>query len=129
MHIAKRVSIVTTVILLIYSAQFLYIVGSVKDPDGNPYCGFVNGSVYYFKIVVYALMTQYIFGPFVIMLFANLAITYKFVKAKLRTGQGGTESTDQALSKSAVKETAMLLTVSIVFLILMDLMAWPTSFR
>ena len=118
-HIAKRVSIVSAVLFLIYNAQFLYIGGSVEDPDGNLYCDYVNTSVFYYKILQYTFMTLYIFGPFIIMLLANIAITYKFITAKLRTRQGGTESTVQALSKSAMKGTAMLLTVSFVFIILM----------
>ena len=49
---------------------------------------------------------------------ANFAIIYKFIKAKLKTTCGGTESTNQALSKSATRGTGMLLTVSFAFIIL-----------
>ena len=115
--IAKRVSLVTAIFLILYNAQFLYIGGHVKDPDGNLYCDYVNISVTYYKILAYMLMTLYIFGPFVIMIVANFAITYKFMMAKLHSRS--TESTNQALSKSAMKGTAMLLTVSFGFIILM----------
>ena len=52
------------------------------------------------------------------MISADFAIIYKFIKAKLKTNQGGTESTEQALSKSGTRGTAMLLTVSFAFIIL-----------
>ena len=49
---------------------------------------------------------------------ANCLIILKFMIAKWRNRQGGTESVNQALSKSAVKSTVMLLTVSFAFIIL-----------
>ena len=78
------------------------------------YCQFSHASATYIRIlvnVVYAIL--YSFGPFVFMILANFAIIYKFLKAKLRNRDAGTESTSQALSKSATRGTAMLLTVSL----------------
>ena len=49
---------------------------------------------------------------------ANIAIIYKFVQAKLASKHGGTESTNQALSKTAMRGTAILITVTMTFLIL-----------
>ena len=61
----------------------------------------------------------YSFGPFVTISLFNLAIIYKFVKAKLKSvREGTTESTNQALSKSAMRGTAILITVSITFILL-----------
>ena len=40
------------------------------------------------------------------------------MKAKMKSDQNGTEYTEQALSKSATRGTAMLLTVSSAFIIL-----------
>ena len=51
------------------------------------------------------------------MTIANIFIVYKFVMAQLRMRLGGSECTSQALSKSATRGTAMLLTVSFSFLI------------
>ena len=51
------------------------------------------------------------------MFMTNLAIVFKFMKAKcISTNE--TESTNQALIKSATRGTAMVVTVSVTFLIL-----------
>ena len=47
----------------------------------------------------------------------NICIIYKFIKAKMAT-KCGTESTNQALSKSAMRGTAILITISLTFIIL-----------
>ena len=60
----------------------------------------------------------YSFGPFTIMTLANCAIIYKFVSAICQNRQSRTESTSQALSKFAGKGTAMLVTISVTFIIL-----------
>ena len=52
------------------------------------------------------------------MIITNCAIIYKLLMAKFLTKRRGTESTCQALSKNATKGTAMLITVSITFIIL-----------
>ena len=52
------------------------------------------------------------------MIIANCMIIFKFMMAKWQNRRGGTESVSQALSKSAVKGTAMLVTVSTAFIIL-----------
>ena len=52
------------------------------------------------------------------MILCNCAILYKFMIVKWKNRRGNTESTSQALSKSATTGTAMLLTVSFVFIIL-----------
>ena len=49
----------------------------------------------------------------------DLTIIYKFIKAKRESTQNSTsESTSQALSKYALKGTAMVLTISIMFIVL-----------
>ena len=60
--------------------------------------------------------TLYSFGPFILMFITNFAIVFKFMRAKCK--HNSTESTNQALSKSATRGTAMVVTVSITFLIL-----------
>ena len=61
----------------------------------------------------------YSFGPFVIMLVANTAIIYKFMRVKCQSKLNNTsESTNQALYKSATRGTAMVITVSMMFIIL-----------
>ena len=62
----------------------------------------------------------YSFGPFAIMVVTNLAIICKFMEAKWasRKNYRQGELTSQALSKSASRGTAMLVTVSMTFIIL-----------
>ena len=60
----------------------------------------------------------YSFAPFTIMIIANCMIIFKFMMAKWQNRRGGTESVSQALSKSAVKGTVMLVTVSTAFIVL-----------
>ena len=59
----------------------------------------------------------YSFGPFVLISMTNFAIAFRFMAAK-RNHNASTESTTQALAKSATRGTAMVVTVSITFLIL-----------
>ena len=56
--------------------------------------------------------------PFVLMVIASCLIIYKFMMAKWQARHGGTESTSQALSRNAMKGTAMLITVSVIFILL-----------
>ena len=58
----------------------------------------------------------YSFGPFALMFVTNFAIVLRFLGAKYKSNS--TESTNQALAKSATRETAMVVTVSVTFLIL-----------
>ena len=57
----------------------------------------------------------YSFGPFTLMFVTYFAIA--FMRAKFKSNQS-TESTNQALIKSATRGTAMVVTVSVTFLIL-----------
>ena len=61
----------------------------------------------------------YSFGPFALMFITNFAIVLKFMTAKCTSNQNSsTESINQALVKAATKGTAMVVTVSVTFLIL-----------
>ena len=60
----------------------------------------------------------YTWAPFAIMGVANIAIIYKFIRAKLASKRGGTESTNQAMSSAAMRGTAILITVSVTFIVL-----------
>ena len=51
------------------------------------------------------------------MFITNFAIVFKFIRAKCNQSNA-TESTNQALAKSATRGTAMVVTVSVTFLIL-----------
>ena len=61
----------------------------------------------------------YSFGPFVVMLAANSAIIYMFMRVKCQNSAKNTsQSTNQALYKSATRGTAMVIAVSMTFIIL-----------
>ena len=60
----------------------------------------------------------YSFGPFAIMGLANIGIIYKFIQAKMASKHSGTESTNQALSNAAMRGTAILIAVTMTFIIL-----------
>ena len=48
----------------------------------------------------------------------NIAIIYKFIQAKMASKHGRTESTNQALGNAAMRGTAILITVTMTFIIL-----------
>ena len=74
------------------------------------------GKIDYGTIVSAVDSALYSFGPFMLMSITNLAIVLKFMRAKYK--RHSTESTNQALAKSATRGTSMVVTVSATFLIL-----------
>ena len=61
----------------------------------------------------------YSFGPFTLMFMTNFAISFKFIETKCNDKRNtSTESTNQTLAKSATRGTAMVVTVSVTFLLL-----------
>ena len=115
-HTAKRVSAVTALIYVAYDLQFPFLV-KVTGIHGK-FCNYRSVSMTYYRILSFLLRPLYCYTPFTIMILTNSAIIHKFVMAKLRSRNTNTESTNQALSKSATRGTAMLLTASFVFIIL-----------
>ena len=129
---ARRISLVSGVIFVAFNLQFFFITKKYEDSVGK-YCHYGNASREYlstlFSIIV---ATMYSYVPFGLMVLSNLAIIYKFVRVKWKNRQGNTDSTSQALSKSASTSIVLLLTVSFVFIILTSpiLIAnavWPNS--
>ena len=115
---AKRVTLVVTLLLSGYNMQHFFIRKSRVYPNGSKRCEFVNVPDNYELINHRVEYTLYSFAPFTIMVLANGAIIYKFMRASCARDQDGTESTNQALRRSANRGTAMLITVSLAFLIL-----------
>ena len=117
---AKRVVIVTAILFAGLDCQFFFIVTLQTDTSGTKICNYVNVSPDYIRVLI-GLITPILhsFAPFLIMTTANLAIIYKFMIAKCKD-----EITCHALSRSAVRGTTMLLTVSFAFIILTG----PVSF-
>ena len=70
----------------------------------------------YKKIIQVIDSALYSFGPLVLMFITNFAIVFNFMRTKRKSNS--TESTNQAISKSATRGTAMVVTVSVTFVIL-----------
>ena len=113
---ARRVSLVTAVLFAALNSSFFYFGKKISN-ESRTYC-YYDGTEKDLKTIFNIFGTLYSYAPFIIISWANVAIIYKFIKAKLTTVQAHTESTNQALSKSATRGTGMLLTVSFAFIIL-----------
>ena len=115
---AKWVCSIAAFLLAGFDSQFFFVYEARKNWNNYFYCTYVNVPSNY-RLIFYKIHAAiHSFGPFTVMCIANAAIIYKFMVAKCRSRREGTESTSQALSKSAAKGTAMLVTVSLTFVIL-----------
>ena len=114
--IAKRVVFIAALLYIAFESQFFFIIDA--PADGQNYCVFVGVSESYPFILNRIDSVLYSFGPFVIMIITNCAIIYKFLVARCKKSGSGTASTNQALSKSAIRGSLMLVTVSMTFIIL-----------
>ena len=112
--VAKRVTFLTSLIFVACESQFFFII----EADSKNECVSVRVSKIYELTCNHTDAALYSFGPFTIMTLTNCAIIAKILKAICQNRQGSTESTNQALSKFAGKRTAMLITISITFIIL-----------
>ena len=109
---AKWTCLVAALIIAKLNSQWFFIIEARFN-----YCYATEASQWYFIISNRIDSIIYSFGPFAIMGLTNICIIYKFIKAKMALKRG-TESTNQALSKSAMRGTAILITVSLTFIIL-----------
>ena len=120
---AKKLTFASAVVFLLYDGQSLVTQGLKTRENGVKYCTWVNIPEGYPDIYWQIHSILYSFAPFTIMIIVNCMIIFKFMMAKWQNRRGGTESVSQALSKSAVKGTVMLITVSTAFIILTGPMA------
>ena len=110
---AKWATGIVGVILAAYNSVYFFIVKSAKG-NGRYGCLWIGNFTVIERIVDSVL---YSFGPFALMFITNFAIVFKFIRAKCNQSNA-TESPNQALAKSATRGTAMVVTVSVTFLIL-----------
>ena len=113
---AKWVSGVEFFILALYNSHF-FITASYDEVMICVFNAVFDKKTY---IDIYTTIdgVLYSWAPFTIMGVANMAIIYKFIKAKLAFKHNGTKSTSQALSNAAMRGTAILISVSMTFLVL-----------
>ena len=109
---AKRVSFFTVFMYAAFNSQYFFTM-QTKSPG---WCEDVHVSEGYATFREKLNPILYSYGPFYIMGFTNIAIIYKFVRAKLAAKSRGTESTNQALSNAAMRGTAILVSVSLMFI-------------
>ena len=128
-RIARRVSLVTAIIFVTYDLQFFFISKEFEDEFGN-YCYYNDSSKHYWNILFSVVdPIFYSYAPFTIMILSYSAIIYKFLSVKWKNRLGDTDSTSQALSKSATTGIAMLFTVSFTFIILTSPIAIANAVR
>ena len=107
---AKWACLVVAIAFAAFHSQWFFIV----EPRSG-YCRLTDLS---YQIIFNRIdSVPYSFAPFAIMSLTTSAIIYKFIKAKMAL-KHGTESTNQALSKAAMRGTVILITVSLTFIIL-----------
>ena len=110
---AKWATSVVGVILAGYDLQYPIVCEATVDKNGCV-C-----KVTYLNIMRLVDSSIYSIGPFVLMFITNFAIVFKFITAKCKSKESNfTESTNQSLFKSATRGTAMVVTVSVAFLLL-----------
>ena len=115
---AKKISAGTALVFLAFDAQFLFLYDAKTTSNGQKLCDGVRVSKDYWAYFDKIDSFLYSFIPLSVMLIANCLIILKFVLAKWKNRHGDTGSVNQAMSKSAVRGTVMLLTVSIAFIVL-----------
>ena len=120
---AKWVCGISAVLYGAYNSP-LIVLSKRVEMYGYVYCDL---SECYWSIFRLTDSVLYSFGPFFIMIIMNSAIIIKFILAKRRSAQGSTESTSQAMSKAATRGTAMLVTVSVTFMLLTGPLAIGTA--
>ena len=113
---AKWVTGIAGILLAAYSALNFFGLKPRILPSGRYYCPYVGAYKIYLNAIDSVL---YSFGPFILMFITNFAIAFKFIEAKCKNRlNASTESTNQAFAKSATRGTAMVVTVSVTFLVL-----------
>ena len=116
-----RAKIGTSLIALAVAAfevQFFFIIKGRTDNTGKEQCDFIRVPQSYILAFNRLDSTLYSFYPFAVMGFTNVAIIFKFTKAKLSNRKKGTNSTAQALARSHMRDVATLVSVSIMFIVL-----------
>ena len=102
------------VILAGYDSVYFFAFETIVKPSGNKDC--VRNEKY--TVALWSVdSVLYSFGPLALMFLTNIAIVFKFMRAKCKSNKSS-EVTKQALAKAATRGTAMVVTVSVIFLLL-----------
>ena len=121
---------VVGVVLAAFNMNIFFVESHLIKLSGRHMCLY-NFDSNIVLILNTASSVLYSFVPFILMFIINFAIVFKFMRAKCESSQcNSSQSTNQALVKSATRGTAMVVTVSVAFLILttptaVELALWP----
>ena len=116
---AKWASSIASVVLAIINIFWFFVIGAVyKEKSRNTTCRYKDFILDYILTILKVDGVISFWGPFAIMACCTSAIIYKFVQAKRAFKRGGTESTNQALGSAAMRGTAILIAVTITFMVL-----------
>ena len=115
---AKKICATVAFALFGWNLQHIFLSDGKTSSNGEKYCIWLHIPLYYIKALNLTDLSLYSYIPICVMSTANCLIVLKFMMAKWKNRHGGTESVSQALSKSAVRGSVMLLTVSFLFIVL-----------
>ena len=117
---AKWASGIAFVIYFLLNIFWFFVVKQLKGDAGERNLACVYEDFFVKYVLDFSKMDGllYSFVPFAIMGLSNIAIIYKFIRAKMDSEPGKTESTNQALGNAAMRGTAILITVTMTFIIL-----------
>ena len=115
---AKWVTGVVGFILMCYDSVYMFAMKSkFMESAGRYGCFYLDRSYQKALNTVDSIFYSYL--PFTLIVTTNLAIAFKFMRAKCKSKEGNSiECTNMALVKSATRGTAMVVTVSVTFLLL-----------
>ena len=110
---AKWLTGITGILLAGYCVLYFFALEPHVTLSGRYSCPYTGNYKDYLNAIDSIL---YSFGPFILMFITNFAIAFKFMAAKCKSQHNTlTESTDQALAKSATRGTVMVVTVLLHF--------------
>ena len=114
---AKWATGIVGVILVGCNSVYFVAFETIIKPSGNKDCLLTPK----YTVALWTVdSVLYSFLPLSLMFITNIAIAVKFMKAKCKRNTSA-EITKQALAKSATRGTAMVVTVSVIFLLLNSL--------
>ena len=96
------------------SVYFFVIESKSIDSCGRQGCIYIAQKYRVTLNIIDSVLYSYL--PFTLIFITNFAIVFKFARAKCQ--RNSTQSTNKALAKSATRGTAMVVTVSVMFLLL-----------